>query len=113
SAGSWETLVSRPQSLRDGSRAPVDAWGLSTGFPAPGLRPSRRLQWDWLDGYTRTYLERDLQELSRIDGLVDFRRLMRAAALRSGRILNQTELGRDAGLPQPTVHRYLNLLEAS
>lgn len=26
---------------------------------------------------------------------------------------NQTELGRDAALPQPTVHRWLNLLEAS
>jgi hypothetical protein len=27
--------------------------------------------------------------------------------------VNQTELGRDTGLPQPTVHRYLNLLETS
>ena len=27
--------------------------------------------------------------------------------------MNQTELGRDTGLPQPTVHRYLNLLETS
>ena len=27
--------------------------------------------------------------------------------------LNQTELGRDVGLPQPTVHRWLNLLETS
>jgi hypothetical protein len=28
-------------------------------------------------------------------------------------MLNQTELGRDVALPQPTVHRYLNLLEMS
>lgn len=27
--------------------------------------------------------------------------------------MNQTELGRDVALPQPTVHRYLNLLETS
>jgi predicted AAA+ superfamily ATPase len=27
--------------------------------------------------------------------------------------VNQTEIGRDAALPQPTVHRYLNLLETS
>jgi len=38
---------------------------------------------------------------------------MRAACLRSGQLLNQTELGRDVALPQPTVHRYLNLLETS
>ena len=38
---------------------------------------------------------------------------MRAAALRLGQLVNQTELGRDTALPQPTVHRYLNLLETS
>jgi predicted AAA+ superfamily ATPase len=38
---------------------------------------------------------------------------MRAACLRLGQLVNQTELGRDVALPQPTVHRYLNLLEIS
>ena len=38
---------------------------------------------------------------------------MRAAALRVGQLLNQTELGRDVALAQPTVHRWLNLLETS
>jgi hypothetical protein len=61
----------------------------------------------------RTYLERDLRELSAIDNLVDFRRLMRAVCLRLGQLVNQTELGRDTQLPQPTVRRWLNLLETS
>jgi predicted AAA+ superfamily ATPase len=38
---------------------------------------------------------------------------MRAACLRIGQLINQTELGRDVALAQPTVHRYLNLLEVS
>lgn len=38
---------------------------------------------------------------------------MRAACRRLGQLLNQTELGRDVALPQPTVHRHLNLLETS
>jgi len=38
---------------------------------------------------------------------------MRAACLRVGQLVNQTELGRDVALPQPTVHRHLNLLETS
>jgi uncharacterized protein len=67
----------------------------------------------WFAGYVKTYLERDLQDLSAIENLVDFRRLMRATCLRLGNLLNQSELGRDTGLPQPTVHRYLNLLETS
>jgi hypothetical protein len=61
----------------------------------------------------RTYLERDLQDLASISALPDFRRLMQAACLRVGQVLNQTELGRDVGLRQPTAHRWLNLLETS
>src|SRR5262245_63032539 len=38
---------------------------------------------------------------------------MRATSLRLGQLVNQTGLGRDAALPQPTVHRWLNLLETS
>jgi predicted AAA+ superfamily ATPase len=38
---------------------------------------------------------------------------MRAACLRVGQLVNQTGLGRDVALPQPTVHRWLNLIETS
>ena len=37
---------------------------------------------------------------------------MALAANRCARLLNQSDLARDAALPQPTAHRYLNLLEA-
>jgi predicted AAA+ superfamily ATPase len=84
------------------------------GFPTPALeltKPAERAV--WFDGYVRTYLERDLQDLAAISSLPDFRRLMRAACLRIGQLVNQTELGRDVALPQPTVHRWINLLETS
>lgn len=67
----------------------------------------------WWDGYVATYLERDLRQVAQIDALVDFRRLMELAALRSGQLLNQSDLARDARLTQPTAHRYLNLLETT
>jgi hypothetical protein len=67
----------------------------------------------WWEGYVATYVERDLRQLARIDALADFRRVMVALALRSGQLLNQSEVARDTAVPQPTVHRYLNLLEAS
>jgi len=61
----------------------------------------------------QTYLERDLQVLRAVENLADFRRLMRAACLRIGSLLNQTELGRDVGISQPQVHRFMNLMEVS
>ena len=84
------------------------------GFPTPAVHLTKAADRAvWFDGYVRTYLERDLQALSAVAALPDFRRLMRAACFRLGQLLNQTELGRDVALPQPTVHRYLNLLETS
>lgn len=67
----------------------------------------------WLAGYAQTYLERDLRDLAAVGSLVDFRRLMRAVCLRIGGLVDQTGLGRDVGLSQPTVHRHLQVLEAS
>ena len=67
----------------------------------------------WWDGYVATYLERDLRQVAQIDALLDFRRVMELAALRSGQLINQSELARDARLTQPTTHRYLNLLETT
>lgn len=119
--GRWEELLSTPDAewadlLADAEGAPEDWRALARrgGFPTPALElttaADRRI---WFDGYVRTYLERDLQDLATISALPDFRRLMRAACLRIGQLVNQTELGRDVALAQPTVHRWLNLLETS
>ncbi|BCW92796.1 ATP-binding protein [Thermoanaerobaculum aquaticum] len=114
-AGFWEELFQNPQRW-EGTQFPVvcnDLWLMSSGFPPAALGPDADFQWEWLEGYVRTYLERDLQQFTAIDRLADFRRFMRLAALRGGKILNLAELARDAGIPQATAHRWLNLLEAS
>jgi hypothetical protein len=119
--GMWEELAGSSDEdwldlLAAGTQGPEDwrALALRGGFPTPAVHMrTRRERAIWFDGYVRTYLERDLQDLSSIAALPDFRRLMRAACVRLGQLLNQTSLGRDVALPQPTVHRYLNLLETS
>jgi predicted AAA+ superfamily ATPase len=84
------------------------------GYPTPALELDDAAQRaTWFAGYVRTYLERDVANVSSVSNLPDLRRLMRAACLRLGQLLNQAELGRDVALPQPTVHRWLNLLEMS
>jgi len=119
--GLWEDLVAAPDEewldlLSAQTEVPEDWRVLARrgGFPTPAVHMrTARERSVWFDGYVRTYLERDLQELSSIVALPDFRRLMRAVCLRLGQLVNQTELGRDVALAQPTVHRYLNLLETS
>ncbi len=119
--GIWSELLSTPidewaELVADGEGAPVDwrEWAGHSGYPVPALElPDPAARSLWFDGYIRTYLERDLQDLSVVADLVDFRRLMRAACHRLGGLLNQAEIARDTGIPRATVQRYLNLLEAS
>ena len=82
------------------------------GLPPVCLKLHRRPAL-WFKGYEQTYLERDLRELSRVVELVSFRILLGLAALRTGRVLTISELGRDAKLNATTTARYLSLLEAS
>jgi hypothetical protein len=107
-AGDWPTEAAQPE-------LPADTIHLILRGLMPALLTMHTPQaWvRWWDGYVATYLERDLRQVSQLDALLDFRRLMELAALRSGQLLNQAELSRDAQLSQPTVHRYLNLLETT
>ena len=96
-------------------QAPPDFFPLLLqGLMPPLLHIDTPQAWTrWWDSYVSTYLERDLRQIAQIDALLDFRRLMQFLALRSGQLLNQSELARDTGLSQPTVHRYLNILETT
>ena len=119
--GVWERLFGAPDedwldvvAESGGTREDWRPLARRGGFPVAAVHlgaPEDRAI--WCDGYVQTYLERDLQALSSIAALPDFRRLMRAACLGLGGLVNQSRLGRDIGLKQPTVHRYLNLLEIS
>lgn len=70
-------------------------------------------KWKWLKDYGYTYLERDLADLARLDDLSPFRKLQKLAALRSGMLLNYSEIARDAGISVDTARRYLQYLKLS
>ena len=86
-------------------------WLLCGGFPPAVAIEADRDRGLWFAAYVQTYLERDLRQLSDVASLPDFQRLMALSANRTGKLLNQADLARDAALSHPTAHRYLNLLE--
>jgi uncharacterized protein len=86
-------------------------WLLRGGFPPALQIASEADRGLWFAAYVQTYLERDLRQLSAVSSLPDFQRMMMLAAQRTGKLLNQADLSRDAALSHPTAHRYLNLLE--
>ena len=96
---------------RPRSRHQLLASILHGGYPDPALatQPSARTR--WFEAYRTTYIERDLVQLTSIERLPEFGRLMLLAAARSGHVLNFADLGRDAGLPYVTLRRYMQVLE--
>jgi uncharacterized protein len=90
---------------------PVDDYDvLAGGLPPVALGQVARADL-WYLGYEQTYLERDLRDLAQVADLVAFRTLLRLTALRTGQLLNVSELARDAKLAPSTATRYLGLLE--
>jgi predicted AAA+ superfamily ATPase len=80
----------------------------------PSLLPlSDADRWKWLKDYGYTYLERDLSDLARLDDLSPFRKFQKLTALRSGMLLNYSELARDTGISVDTARRYLEYLRVS
>lgn len=63
--------------------------------------------------YVRTYLERDVRELSAVQDLDAFRRFMIAAAARTGEVLNYSHLSDEIGKDVSTVKNWISILEAS
>lgn len=86
-------------------------WLMRGGFPPALEIASEADRGLWFAAYVQTYLERDLRQLSDVSSLPDFQRVMMLAAQRTGKLLNQADLARDAAVSHPTTHRYVNLLE--
>jgi predicted AAA+ superfamily ATPase len=82
------------------------------GMPEVCLNPGMDRQ-IWFKGFEQTYLERDIRDLAQVADRLRFRNLLQLAALRTGQLLNISELGRDAGLNAMTATRYLSVMETS
>jgi predicted AAA+ superfamily ATPase len=68
---------------------------------------------EFFQSYVATYLDRDVRLALRVGSLRDFERFVRACAIRSGQLLNLTELARDVGIAGSTARDWVSVLEAS
>ena len=91
-----------------------EVWNTIHRGSMPELQENPDFNWQMFYGaYVRTYIERDVRELSEIEDTVKFTKFMVAAAASTGRLLNLSSLARDVGISQPTAERWLAILVAS
>ena len=63
--------------------------------------------------YVQTYLQRDVRDVAQVGNQTAFLRFVRAAAARSGQLLNIADLARDADVAPNTGKHWLAIMEAS
>lgn len=81
-------------------------------FPAVAL--DKEMDRDlFYSSYVQTYLQRDVRDLAQVGDAGTFLKFLRAAAARTGQLLNMSDMGRDAGVSATTAKSWLSILEAS
>ena len=83
------------------------------GFPEAVARSPGERRDAWFRSYIASLLQRDVRDLSNIEGLTELPRLLGLLAARSGALMNMSEISRAAGISHSTLRRYLSLLEAT
>ncbi|MGH8998604.1 MAG: ATP-binding protein [Acidimicrobiia bacterium] len=81
------------------------------GFPEAVLASSPADRRDFFADYVRTVTSKDVRQLADLAHMASMRDIVRLLAARTGQEVNVTDLGRELGLPTPTLRRYLPLLE--
>jgi uncharacterized protein len=86
---------------------------LKGGYPEVQTRQTEKRRSVWFTDYLTTIIERDVRDLSAIEGLTDLPRLLRLIAARSAGLVNQADIARDAALNTKTFKRYFDLLQTT
>lgn len=80
----------------------------------PELYQNPDLDWQSFYGsYVKTYLERDVRELSAVQDLDAFRRFMIAVAARTGQMVNYANIADEVSKDVGTIRNWMAILEAS
>lgn len=95
------------------AQTPLQIHWLRGGFPNALFAPTDLLMRRWTDNFIETFLQRDLQSLGYEIPQATMRNLLTMLTQVNGNILNVAELSRSIGISQPTVSKYMDILEGS
>jgi hypothetical protein len=91
-----------------------DIWENIHRGSMPELFVNPEYDWQMYYGtYVRTYIERDVRELTKVGDEVKFTKFMSVMAARTGQLLNLNSVAGEVGISQPTADRWLSILVAS
>ena len=84
---------------------------LSGGYPEIQKLSSSEQKRMWFQSYVSTILQRDIRDLSKIEGIHEISQIFSFLAYQAGSLLNLSNLSRELGIPLMTLKRYVGLIE--
>ena len=92
----------------------LDIWRIIQRGGMPKLHADSNYDWALYYGaYVKTYIERDVCDLTQVGDELKFIQFMTVMASRTGQLLNLSDAARDVGISTPTAERWLSVLVAS
>lgn len=105
-----------PRKLRTGEakapRVPLESLLTTGGFPEVVARKDEQRRNAWFSSYVSALLQKDIRDLTQIEGLTRIPSLLSLVASRTAGLLNLADISRGLGVPHTTLTRYMALLEA-
>lgn len=81
------------------------------GYPEALQRESDSRRGKWFESYLAAILQKDIQDLSHIEGLTQIPNILQLIATRVGSTVNFSDIARLSGIKNTTLQRYIALLE--
>ncbi len=92
----------------------ADIWQRIHRGGMPALVADPQTDWQaYYASYTKTYIERDVRDLTQVGDELKFYQFMTAMAASIGQLVNFAAISRDIGISQPTASRWLSILQTS
>lgn len=91
-----------------------ELWRVIQRGSMPELVSNPDFDWQmFYAAYIKTYIERDVRELTQVADETKFMKFMSAVACYTGQLLNLSSLSRDVNISQQTAERWLSILVSS
>jgi predicted AAA+ superfamily ATPase len=105
-SGVWPTTL--PPVLREDLYHKV----IQGGYPEAISRKAAERRAIWFDSYLEAIIQKDIRQISSIDGFESIPNLLTILGSRAANLVNAADISRILGLSQSTVKRYISLLQS-
>jgi predicted AAA+ superfamily ATPase len=107
-----EYYAERKKDLKETSYKEI--WNIIHRGSMPMMHAEKDIDWALFYGsYVKTYIERDVRDLTQVGDEGKFLKFMTVLAACTGQLLNLASVARDVNISPPTAERWLSILQTS